>query len=251
MNALHHSPLATSSKRNDHGDDHETPVIRQALGALADGGRARARRHANRTGDGPARCRTAAHRRSQAGPRARQPASRGRRGRAFLQEGRRAVELRLCPLPAPLRRPGRSGEVPRPGVHRQSAGCADGFPRHAAGRPRDRRRPGFRRRHGRRRRAASGGCGLDDHKPQRHGEDRGFPPVDKRSRRFGRARPPLRRHSHHRQDRPCGFPRTDGRRQPGLCHHHPAGGGAVIEVPSHDPACRTMAIFPAASRRKS
>ena len=43
-----------------------------------------------------------------------------------------------------------------------------------------------------------------------------------RSRRCRASSTTLYRHPHHRQDRPCGFPRADGRRQPGLRHDHRA-----------------------------
>ena len=176
MNALHHSPLATSNQATIM-ETIMKPLsfARRAARWLMAAGLALAAMQtvpARRS-----RRRTAAHEASTS-TRAARPHPERRRGRAVLHQDRQAARLRLRRLPAALRRPWRSVEVPRSGLHRRTEGVRLDF--------RDTLPAGLEIVD-----VQVSGDGTDAvggplpaatishrHQPQRHGDDRRLPAVD-------------------------------------------------------------------------
>ena len=161
-----------------------------------------------------------------------------RRGRAVLHQDRRAA--RTATTSSTTLRFGARGDPAKfldPAFIARPEERADGFPRHAAGRSRDRRRAGLRRRHRRRRRRR---C------PRRRSRRRPTPTTRSRSTTSvcrpaistarARSTRPLHRLRHHGQDRPCGVSSPDARRQPGLRRASASSADRRSMVPSHDPS---------------
>ncbi len=247
MNALHHSPLATSNQRNRHGDDHETPVIRQAPRALADGGRARARRHARHAGRWLSRRPICP---DWPRPAIRPHPDHGEVAPFFTKTG----EQIDCDYVVYRLRFGARGDPAKfldPDFIAEMQDVRIDF-----------------------RDTLPAGLEIVDVQVSGDGTDAGggplpaptistvtnpndtvtlddFRAVDQRSRRVGRDRSPLRRLRHHGEDRPCGLPGADDRRQPGLRRRSPASAVPSSRFPRTIRRCRTTAISRPASRPRS